>query len=84
MNNYRVYVPFTGYYFLEMEAENEADAVNKAIELNPMFDAYGLTIDDGAGALDFEWKPVRQVVIKDVFYGELNQAWATLAETQPS
>lgn len=54
----------TGVIDVEVEAENEEDAIEKALSSD-------LTSDDIS-----EWEAVRQIVQGNVFYGHTNEAEA--------
>lgn len=62
MKTYGVTLPVTGILYVEVEAENENDAIDKAMEAD-------VTIDDIQ-----EWESHRQIVQGNVFHGHTNNA----------
>lgn len=61
MKEYCVNVPICGYAVVNVEAENEKEAIRKAI--------------DNARLSDIEyWGALEHVIRGNVFYGELNDA----------
>ncbi|ALM62171.1 hypothetical protein AXI64_gp179 [Vibrio phage qdvp001] len=62
MKSYEVLVPITGYIVVEVEAENEKEAIDKA------FESDDLTIDNIN-----EWDTHENIVQGNVFYGVKNE-----------
>lgn len=65
MKTYNVRLPITGCVDIEVEAENEDEAIEKALETQ-------VTNDDIT-----EWETCEQIVKGNVFYGHTNEAEAT-------
>ncbi len=63
MKTYAVTVPFTGTMFIEVQAENEDDAIETALS--------EVTSEHIEG-----WNAVRKIVQGNVFHGEQNDASA--------
>lgn len=61
MTTYDVYIPITGFIKLEVQAENEDEAINKALKKE-------VTTDDIE-----EWETHNHVVKGNVFYGKLKE-----------
>lgn len=78
MKTYSVRVPFSGYVFVDVKANNEKDVVDKALEAPLTMD---LKQEDGDFA-DYEWELHRQIVKGNVFYGNLNEAVAELIDDE--
>ncbi|AGH31861.1 hypothetical protein VPIG_00003 [Vibrio phage PWH3a-P1] len=62
MKNYEVLVPITGYIIVEVEADNEKEAIEKAFESDE------LNIDNIN-----EWDTHEAIVQGNVFYGIQNE-----------
>lgn len=62
MKEYDVKVPITGFMVITVDAENEEDAIEKALE-------YDYSYEDVE-----EWSAVRKVSEGNVFYGYINEA----------
>ena len=60
MKKYNVYVPICGYVYLEVEAEDEQEAIDKAFE-------NGCSTDDIV-----EFDMYEHIVQGNVFYGAMN------------
>lgn len=60
MATYTVYVPFTGYCTVEVEADNEEEAIQKALD--------EADINDPT-----EWEATRKIVQGNVFSGVKNE-----------
>lgn len=64
MATYGVSLPITGSVYVEVEANSEEEAIEKALESE-------VTSDDIEG-----WETHQQIVQGNVFYGQLNEAHA--------
>jgi len=67
MKRYLVYIPICGAISIEVEADNEQEALNAAWE-----DYHG----HGAEDFDLAWEAHKEITSGRVFYGELNEQYA--------
>lgn len=79
MKRYYVEVPITGKIMVELQAENDEEALKKVIDC-PYVEE--LNKRDDVNYADFMWEVAEVLVEGNVFYGELDRAYVKELEDE--